>query len=182
MRATSGACRRSPSDSSPDILHAHSPVLNAIPALRVGKRLGIPVVYEVRAFWEDAAVDHGTTTEGSLRYRATRALETWALKRADHVTPSAKACAGHRRARHSRGQGHGDPERRRHREVRAIGGEPTPSLARSSASRAPPSSASSARSTPTKASTCCSMHSRAAAAPCRRRACCSSAAARRTPR
>jgi len=70
----------------PDVLHAHSPVLNAIPALRVGKRLGLPVVYEVRAFWEDAAVDHGTTTEGSLRYRMTRNLETYALKRADHVT------------------------------------------------------------------------------------------------
>ena len=69
----------------PQILHAHSPVLNAIPALRVGKRLGIPVVYEVRAFWEDAAVDHGTTTEGSLRYRLTRRLETHALKRAHHV-------------------------------------------------------------------------------------------------
>lgn len=69
----------------PDILHAHSPVLNAIPALRAGKRLGLPVVYEVRAFWEDAAVDHGTTTEGSLRYRLTRALETHVLKRADHV-------------------------------------------------------------------------------------------------
>jgi PEP-CTERM/exosortase A-associated glycosyltransferase len=69
----------------PDILHAHSPVLNAIPALRVGKRLGLPVAYEVRAFWEDAAVDHGTTTEGSIRYRLTRRLETHALKRADHV-------------------------------------------------------------------------------------------------
>jgi glycosyltransferase involved in cell wall biosynthesis len=69
----------------PDILHAHSPVLNAVPALRVGKRLGLPVVYEVRAFWEDAAVDHGTTSEGSLRYRLTRRLETHALKRADHV-------------------------------------------------------------------------------------------------
>jgi PEP-CTERM/exosortase A-associated glycosyltransferase len=69
----------------PDMLHAHSPVLNALPALRVGKRLGIPVAYEVRAFWEDAAVDHGTTTEGSLRYRLTRMLETRALKRANHV-------------------------------------------------------------------------------------------------
>jgi glycosyltransferase involved in cell wall biosynthesis len=69
----------------PDLIHAHSPVLNAIPALRVGQELGIPVVYEVRAFWEDAAVDHGTTTEGSLRYRLTRALETHALRRADHV-------------------------------------------------------------------------------------------------
>jgi glycogen synthase len=70
----------------PDILHAHSPVLNAVPAIRVGRRHRIPVVYEVRAFWEDAAVDHGSTTEGSLRYRATRALETWALRRADAVT------------------------------------------------------------------------------------------------
>ncbi len=69
----------------PDILHAHSPVLNAIPALRVGRRCGIPVVYEVRAFWEDAAVDHGTTSEGSLRYRLTRRLETHALKHASHV-------------------------------------------------------------------------------------------------
>jgi PEP-CTERM/exosortase A-associated glycosyltransferase len=69
----------------PDLLHAHSPVLNALPALRVGRRLGIPVVYEVRAFWEDAAVDHGTTAEGSLRYRLTRRLETHALRQAAHV-------------------------------------------------------------------------------------------------
>lgn len=70
----------------PHLLHAHSPVLNAIPALRVARRLGIPVVYEVRAFWEDAAVDHGTSREGGLRYRLTRALETYVLKRVDAVT------------------------------------------------------------------------------------------------
>ena len=70
----------------PDILHAHSPSLNAVAALRAGRRFGIPVVYEVRAFWEDAAVDHGTSKELGLRYRATRALETWALRRADAVT------------------------------------------------------------------------------------------------
>jgi len=70
----------------PDILHAHSRVLDALPALRVGRLLGIPVVYEVRAFWEDAAVDHGTHAEWGLRYRLTRALETYALKRVDHVT------------------------------------------------------------------------------------------------
>jgi len=68
------------------ILHAHSPVLNAIPAIRVGRKLGLPVVYEVRALWEDAAVDHGTVREGNLRYRLSRALETYALRRADHVT------------------------------------------------------------------------------------------------
>ena len=70
----------------PDILHAHSPVLNALPAIRAGRRHGIPVNYEVRAFWEDAAASHGSTTEGSLRYRMTRALETRALKRASSVT------------------------------------------------------------------------------------------------
>jgi PEP-CTERM/exosortase A-associated glycosyltransferase len=70
----------------PDILHAHSPALNAIAALRVGRTFGIPVVYEVRAFWEDAAVDHGTNSEGGVRYRLTRAMETYALQRADAVT------------------------------------------------------------------------------------------------
>ncbi|SHH41652.1 TIGR04063 family PEP-CTERM/XrtA system glycosyltransferase [Massilia sp. CF038] len=70
----------------PDVLHAHSPSLNAVAALRAGKKFGIPVVYEVRAFWEDAAVDHGTAKENGLRYRLTRALETYALKNASAVT------------------------------------------------------------------------------------------------
>ncbi|WEF35979.1 TIGR04063 family PEP-CTERM/XrtA system glycosyltransferase [Pseudoduganella chitinolytica] len=70
----------------PDILHAHSPALNAVAALRVGRKLGIPVVYEIRAFWEDAAVDHGTSKEWGVRYRLTRAMETWALKRVDAAT------------------------------------------------------------------------------------------------
>ena len=70
----------------PDILHSHSPALNGLAAVRVGKRHNIPVVYEIRAFWEDAAVDHGTTTEGSLRYKLTKALETHVIKQADAVT------------------------------------------------------------------------------------------------
>ncbi len=84
----------------PDLLHAHSPVLNALPTLAAGRRHGIPVVYEVRACWEDAAVDHGSTREGSLRYRVTRALETHALRRADAVTV---ICDGLRREFESRG-------------------------------------------------------------------------------
>lgn len=70
----------------PDILHAHSPVLNALPALAVGRRRGIPVVYEVRAFWEDAAVSHGSARARGLRYRASRALETFALNGVDAIT------------------------------------------------------------------------------------------------
>ena len=73
-------------EDRPDILHAHSPVLAALPALAVGRRHRLPVVYEVRAFWEDAAADHGTSRPGGARYRATRLLETVALKRADAVT------------------------------------------------------------------------------------------------
>ncbi|MGB5452889.1 MAG: TIGR04063 family PEP-CTERM/XrtA system glycosyltransferase [Sedimenticolaceae bacterium] len=70
----------------PDILHAHSPALDGLAALAAGKRHGLPVVYECRAFWEDAAVDHGSTSQGSPRYRLTRAMETYVFKRADAVT------------------------------------------------------------------------------------------------
>jgi glycogen(starch) synthase len=85
MRATRRRLDELIATTRPDILHAHSPALNALPALWAGRAAGLPVVYEVRGFWEDAAVDHGTTTEGSLRYRATRGLETWAARRVDHV-------------------------------------------------------------------------------------------------
>src|SRR5262249_4673220 len=68
-----------------DIIHAHSPVLNALPALWAGRHHRLPVVYEVRSLWEDAAVDAGTAREGDLRYRATRALETYALRRVDAI-------------------------------------------------------------------------------------------------
>jgi PEP-CTERM/exosortase A-associated glycosyltransferase len=70
----------------PEILHAHSPSLNGLAALIAGRRRRLPVVYEVRALWEDGAVDHGTSQAGSWRYRASRALETLVLRRADAVT------------------------------------------------------------------------------------------------
>lgn len=85
MRKLSQRLEQVASEIRPDLIHAHSPLLNAFPALKVGRSLGIPVVYEIRAFWEDAAVDHGSTREGSLRYRATRALETRAIQQAAHV-------------------------------------------------------------------------------------------------
>jgi PEP-CTERM/exosortase A-associated glycosyltransferase len=72
-------------DWRPDILHAHSPALCGKAALIAGKRLGIPVVYEIRAFWEDAAVSNGTGSEGSVKYRLTRALESHVVGGADAV-------------------------------------------------------------------------------------------------
>jgi len=86
MRATARRLETVIDKTRPDILHAHSPVLNALPAWWVGRKRRIPVVYEVRALWEDGAVDHGTTREGSLRYRLSKALETFALRRATRVT------------------------------------------------------------------------------------------------
>jgi glycogen synthase len=80
-------------ETQPDILHAHSPVLNAVPALIAGRRLGIPVVYELRALWEDAATDLGTSAPGGLRYSATRWLETFVMRRVDAV---ATLCQGMR--------------------------------------------------------------------------------------
>jgi PEP-CTERM/exosortase A-associated glycosyltransferase len=69
----------------PDLLHAHSPALCGMAALKVAKRRGLPLVYEIRAFWEDAAVSNGTGSEGSLKYRLTRALENHVVAGADAV-------------------------------------------------------------------------------------------------
>jgi len=91
---TARAVARVVRDARPDILQASSPVLNALAALRVGRRYGIPVVYEVRALWEDAAAANGAAPEGGPRYRLSRAVETHALKRVDAVTT---ICEGLRR-------------------------------------------------------------------------------------
>jgi PEP-CTERM/exosortase A-associated glycosyltransferase len=69
----------------PDVLHAHSPILNGIPALWIGHKFGIPMVYEIRAFWEDAAVDHGTYEENSWKYRLIKTVETWVCEKAGGV-------------------------------------------------------------------------------------------------
>lgn len=78
----------------PDLLHAHSPSLNGLAALSASRRYDLPMVYEVRALWEDGAVDQGVAKSGGPRYRATRALETFVMRRADAVTT---ICEGLRR-------------------------------------------------------------------------------------
>ena len=69
----------------PDIIHAHSPALCGLAGVRAAKKLGIPMVYEIRAFWEDAAVGNGTGSEGSVKYNLTRALENRVVGNADAV-------------------------------------------------------------------------------------------------
>ena len=72
-------------DWRPDLLHAHSPALCGKAALIAARRLGLPLVYEIRAFWEDAAVANGTGSAGNLKYRLTRALENSVVAGADAV-------------------------------------------------------------------------------------------------
>lgn len=83
-----------------DIIHAHSSILVGIPAYFAARQLGLPLVYEIRAFWEDAAVDAGKTRIGSRRYLATQAAESWLTHRADAVVG---ICEGIRRELVDRG-------------------------------------------------------------------------------
>ena len=71
--------------SKPDLLHVHSPVLGGMAALPVARAVGIPVAYEVRAFWEDAAADQGVSGRGRPRYEATRWLETRLFRQVDAI-------------------------------------------------------------------------------------------------
>ena len=68
-----------------DIIHAHSPSLCGLPALAAARRLKKPVVYEVRAFWEDAAVDRKRFAENSLKYKLSSRMEQRLFDQADAV-------------------------------------------------------------------------------------------------
>jgi len=70
----------------PDVIQTHSPMFNALAAVKVGKKHNIPVTYEVRAFWEDAAVDTGKTKEGSLKYKIIKAIEHSAFEKVSAVS------------------------------------------------------------------------------------------------
>jgi glycogen synthase len=85
VRALSARLERLVETWRPDQLHAHSPVLTALAALPVARRHALPLLYEIRAFWEDASVGNGTGREGSARYHLTRMLETYAARKADAV-------------------------------------------------------------------------------------------------
>ncbi len=69
----------------PDIVHCHSPVLTFLGAQKAARAARLPLVYEIRAFWEDAAVGNGTGTEGDFKFRMTKAMETSACRQADAV-------------------------------------------------------------------------------------------------
>jgi len=69
----------------PDVIHAHSPVIVGLPALRVAAQRRLPLVYEIRDLWENALVDRGRFGQGSPQYELARRAETYVLSRADAV-------------------------------------------------------------------------------------------------
>ncbi|MBO9498172.1 MAG: glycosyltransferase, exosortase A system-associated [Novosphingobium sp.] len=85
IAALAAAIEKVAAEWRPDVIHAHSPALCGLAAKRSAHKLRIPFVYEIRAFWEDAAVGNGSTREGSLRYRLTRNLENRVVAGADAV-------------------------------------------------------------------------------------------------
>jgi glycogen synthase len=74
-----------------DLIHAHSPSLLGLSALRAGKKLGLKVIYEIRAFWEDAAVASGKYSNGSFKYRAVRNLEDYICRKSARVVAISQA-------------------------------------------------------------------------------------------
>jgi glycosyltransferase involved in cell wall biosynthesis len=78
----------------PSVLHAASNYANAMIALALGKRYGLPVVYEVRGFWEDTWLSRHPDGEDLARsemYRRNRDLETRCMLAADLVVTLGEA-------------------------------------------------------------------------------------------
>ncbi len=81
-------------DLRPALLHAASNYANAVIALALRDATGLPVVYEVRGFWEDTWLSrHATSADLTLsdRYVRTRALETRCMTDADLVVTLGEA-------------------------------------------------------------------------------------------
>jgi glycosyltransferase involved in cell wall biosynthesis len=78
----------------PSVLHAASNYANAVIALALRDATGLPVVYEVRGFWEDTWLSrHAASADLKLsdRYVRTRALETRCMTQADLVVTLGEA-------------------------------------------------------------------------------------------
>ena len=81
----------------PAVLHAASNYANAVIALALRDATGLPVVYEVRGFWEDTWLSrHAANADLKLsdRYVRTRALETHCMTDADLVVTLGEAMRG----------------------------------------------------------------------------------------
>jgi len=89
IASLAGAIDRLCGEWRPDLIHAHSPALCGLAAARVAKAREIPLVYEIRAFWEDAAAANGTS-DGMVKYWLSRRLENRVIAQADAVVTICK--------------------------------------------------------------------------------------------
>jgi PEP-CTERM/exosortase A-associated glycosyltransferase len=71
----------------PDVLHAHSSYANAYAALPAARELALPLVYEVRTLWGEAAVVEDGLRPDSWKHRLIWQLELGAMRRATMVAP-----------------------------------------------------------------------------------------------
>ena len=71
------------------VVYAHSPALCGLAALQAARKAGVPCVYEIRAFWEDAAADRDDKSP-TWRSHLTHKLETYVARHADAVAAIAK--------------------------------------------------------------------------------------------
>ena len=69
----------------PDIIHAHSPYQCGVPAYRVARRMGVPMVYEVRGLWEESGVANGLFKFEGAKYRYWKRMDSEAMLSADAV-------------------------------------------------------------------------------------------------
>ncbi|WP_226529259.1 glycosyltransferase [Metabacillus niabensis] len=79
----------------PKIVHAASNFQNALPALVVAKKVGIPTVYEVRGLWQDSTASKIPEFDDSERYCMQQKYEVHCCEIADRVVAIGESLAEH---------------------------------------------------------------------------------------
>jgi len=69
----------------PEVVHAASNYVTALPALIAARRLGVPFVYEMRGFWEVTRSSRDEAFENTPKYRFMKQFDGLVARHADHV-------------------------------------------------------------------------------------------------
>ncbi|CAM3724194.1 hypothetical protein LIHA111178_05175 [Litorimonas haliclonae] len=72
-------------DFKPDLIHAASNHITGYAAARAANSLNIPIIYEVRGFWEVTRLANHPKYEMSAGYEAQVNLESYIIRSVDHV-------------------------------------------------------------------------------------------------
>lgn len=79
------ALRKTVEREEPQLIHANSPWEVGQPANEIAATFEIPMIYEVRGFWEETKVAQGEITADSKKYLQLKERETDVIFHADHV-------------------------------------------------------------------------------------------------